>query len=112
VLRLLVEALAVANASQLRTRPDTPWLYASGVRFAEDAPGEEQWTDVAETLERGVGACQVLSAWRLAELRERLGEIAIPRVAFARAGPLVKAHVVVCRADGSVEDPSQALAPR
>ena len=110
VLRLLIEALVAANVGHLRLHPEAPWLYASGVRYAEDAEDAECWTDIPETIARGVGACKDLVAWRLAELRVRAREeAAIPLVRFARVGHRVKFHVVVRRADGRVEDPSYEL---
>jgi hypothetical protein len=112
VLRLLIEALAAANAGHLRLHPEAPWLYESGVSYVEDAEGHEGWTDIPETLARGVGDCKTLVAWRLAELRVREGETAQPLVSFARVGSRVKFHVEVRRADGRTEDPSRALGMR
>jgi hypothetical protein len=96
----------------LRLHPEAPWLYASGVSYAEDDEGHEAWRDIPETLARGVGDCKDLVAWRLAELRERAREPAEPRVRVARVGARVKYHVVVRRADGAREDPSRALGMR
>ncbi len=112
VLRTLLEALAAANAGHLRLHPEAPWLYESGVSYAEDDEGGEGWTDIPETLARGVGDCKDLVAWRLAELRVREREAAHPHVRFARSGSRVKFHVVVRRADGRTEDPSRALGMR
>jgi hypothetical protein len=109
VLRLLVEALAAANTGYLRLHPEAPWLYASGVSYAEDDDEREGWTDLSETLARGVGDCKDLVAWRLAELRVREREAALPLVSFARRGHHVKFHVVVRRADGRLECPSREL---
>jgi hypothetical protein len=108
----LIEALAAANAGYLRLHPDAPWLYASGVAYAEDAEEHEGWTDLPETLTRGVGDCKDLVAWRLAELRVREREAAFPLVSFARVGHRVKFHVVVRRADGRIECPSRELGMR
>jgi hypothetical protein len=112
VLRLLIEALATANAGHLRLHPEAPWLYASGVSYAEDDEGSERWTDIPETLARRVGDCKDLVAWRLAEIRVREREAAFPLVTFERAGRRVKFHVVVRRSDGRIEDPSRELAVR
>ena len=108
--QLLVEALANANAAHLRLHPETPWLYASGVAYADEADGSETWADIPETLARGVGNCKDLGAWRLAELRIRAREAAVPLVGATRLGDRVRFHVVVRRADGRVEDPSWELA--
>jgi hypothetical protein len=112
VLRLLVEALTAANAGYLRLHPETPWLYASGVSYAEDDEWREGWTDIPETLARGVGDCKDLVAWRLAELRVRARETALPLVSFERVGHRVKFHVRVRRSDGCIEDPARELGLR
>ena len=78
----------------------------------EDDEEHEGWTDIPETLARGVGDCKDLVAWRLAELRVRERERALPLVRFARVGHRVKFHVVVRRADGRVECPSYELGMR
>ena len=109
---LLLEALATANAGHLRLHPNTPWLYASGVRYAEADESQEIWTDIPETLARGFGSCQDLAAWRLAELRVRAREAALPVVTARRLGARAVTHVVVRRADGRIEDPSWELATR
>jgi hypothetical protein len=46
-----------------------PPLYASGVRYKEDPPGEENWKDCLAVLKDGHGDCDRLCAWRVAELR-------------------------------------------
>ena len=45
-----------------------PPLYASGVRYKEDPPGEENWKDCLAVLADGHGDCDRLCAWRVAEL--------------------------------------------
>ena len=54
-----------------------PPLYASGVRYKEDPPGEENWKDIPQVLKDGHGDCDRLVAWRTAELRV-LGQAAEP----------------------------------
>lgn len=54
-----------------------PPLYASGVRYQEDPPGREDWRDCWAVLDRGVGDCDQVVAWRVAELRAA-GEFAEP----------------------------------
>jgi hypothetical protein len=49
--------------------PPVPPLYASGVRYQEDPPGEENWCDCLEVLRKGLGDCDQLCSWRIAELR-------------------------------------------
>lgn len=46
-----------------------PPLYASGVRYKEDPPGQENWKDCLAVLADGHGDCDRLVAWRTAELR-------------------------------------------
>ena len=46
-----------------------PPLYASGVRYKEDPPGQENWKDIPAVLKDGHGDCDRLVAWRVAELR-------------------------------------------
>lgn len=45
-----------------------PPLYASGVRYKEDPPGQENWKDCLAVLKDGHGDCDRLVAWRCAEL--------------------------------------------
>jgi hypothetical protein len=83
-------------------------LYDSGVRYEREAPGFEDWQTAAETLRRGVGDCEDLVIWRVAELREQ----GIPARAIVL--PLRRRlwHVVVRHPDGMLEDPSTALGMR
>jgi hypothetical protein len=46
-----------------------PPLYASGVYYQEDPPGEENWKDCLAVLKDGHADCDRLVAWRVAELR-------------------------------------------
>ncbi len=46
-----------------------PPLYASGVRYREDPPGQENWKDCLAVLAEGTGDCDRLVSWRVAELR-------------------------------------------
>lgn len=54
-----------------------PPLYASGVRYKEDPPGQENWKDVLAVWADGHGDCDRLVAWRCAELRAA-GHKAVP----------------------------------
>ncbi len=109
VLMLLFEALIATNVAYLRARPQTPGLYASGIRYVEEPPGEEDWQDIPETLARGTGDCEDLACWRIAELRVRAGEHAHPFLKCAARDDGVLYHVAVRRLDGSLEDPSRVL---
>jgi hypothetical protein len=74
----LLEGLIKVNEWHLRRSlrraqkglgPPLPPLYASGVRYKEDKPGEENWKDIPAVLADGHGDCDRLVAWRVAELR-------------------------------------------
>ncbi len=109
VLMMLFEALIATNVAYLRMRPETPNLYASGVRYVEEPPGEEDWQDIPETMARRSGDCEDLACWRIAELRVRDGEHAHPFLKCAERNGGVLYHVAVRRLDGSLEDPSRVL---
>ena len=78
VLFHLLEALISVNVALLLEQPDTPWLYESGVVYRREARGLEDWLDIAEVLERGFADCEDLGCWRIAELRVREDEHAVP----------------------------------
>jgi hypothetical protein len=114
VLRLLLEALITENIAYLRVHPDTPWLYQSGVTYEEEEGERDDWTDIAETRALGVGDCEDLASWRIAELRVRAREAAAIPYVSARivGGNRTVFHVAVRRADGRIEDPSRVLGMR
>jgi hypothetical protein len=75
---LALEAMVSINLWHIRrglkraekgTGVPVPPLYASGVRYKEDPPGEENWKDCLAVLKDGHGDCDRLCAWRVAELR-------------------------------------------
>lgn len=100
-----LEGLVCINATMLVER-GLPDLYGSGVRYRREAPPRERWQNAAETIVAGHGDCEDLACWRAAELRVRDGE---PARAVAVPGGRRTIHIVVRRADGSLEDPSAAL---
>jgi len=111
-LEAALEALVALNRVYLRTHPRTPALYQAGVRYLRDAdaatqdtPPAELWLTIPDCRSAGGADCKVLSAWRVAELRER-GELRA-RCLLSRKGHLW--HVRVTRSDGTIEDPSRAL---
>jgi hypothetical protein len=108
----LLEALTAVNVSWLHEHGGAPWLYESGVRYEEEPPGRDEWQDIPETLLRREGDCEDLACWRLAELRVRSGEHAVPFVKRSVHGPRTIYHVAVRRADGVLEDPSRILGMR
>ena len=105
----LLEALIGVNVAWLRENPDAPSLYASGVRYLEEPRGQEDWQDIPETLRLRSGDCEDLGSWRVAELRVRGHERAMPHVKKSFSGPRTIFHVAVRRADGQLEDPSRIL---
>ena len=86
VLRLMMEALIAANVAFLRRHPETPRLYESGVRYEEEPGTQDDWNDIPETLSLGVGDCEDLAAWRIAELRVSGEQAAMPRVSVFTRG--------------------------
>lgn len=89
---------------ELRNHPELPDLY-SVARYTLDTPGQpEQWLGPRALVEAGGRTdCNNLAIYRAAELVVREGEAARP-VLFEFEPR--QWHVVVQRADGSVEDPS------
>lgn len=81
-------------------------LYQSGVRYQREPPGRENWQSAAVTYRLKTGDCEDLSVARVAELRVAGETTAKVRVRDVRPG---LRHVVVQRADGSIEDPSKRL---
>lgn len=113
-LYLALGMLIAANRLYLRTHPDAPPLYESGVRYLRDAeqatqksPDAELWLTIPDAIAYGGADCKVLAAWRVAELVEA-GEDATPLVVPPRPGGHTW-HVTVQRGDGSEEDPSKIL---
>lgn len=136
-----LEGMATVNEHVIRwsmrraargVAPPVPPVYASGVRYQEDPAGKEDWRDCLQVMQRGVGDCDQLVAWRLGELRvARIPAQAaikwqhIPkRVAIsimkADGTPAYPAHMVpeeglwlvhcsVQHGDGTIEDISKNL---
>ena len=94
-----------------------PALYESGVRYKDDDPdGQENWRDIPSILRAGVGDCDRLSAWRIAELRDvgiaargRFDWMRVPKDAILSGPARHVGHVRVEHPDGRVEDPSKHL---
>jgi hypothetical protein len=106
-LRPLVYALCAANEAFLRANPDTPRLYAAGVRYQREPAGDERWRDVPAILNDGYGDCEDLASWRVAELRVQ-GVPARPIVRVRRRPGRTLFHVLVGVGDRR-EDPSRRL---
>jgi hypothetical protein len=117
----LLRALVQINLAYLAQKR-APALYKSGVVYRFQCPPNvangggqcppDAWQDIPRTLEIGMGSCNDLSAWRVAEL-VKSGEDRL-------AGPFVRSkeapgfgtiyHVVVKRNGGQFfEDPARIL---
>lgn len=108
-----LDELTEANVAFLREHPDTPSLYASGVRYGIETMGLDDWNAIPFVLAQGIGDCEDLACWLAAEYRVR-GVQAEP---FATSMPLGSLdanllHVQVRLPDGRVEDPSARLGMR
>lgn len=109
----LTEALTRMNVEHLWRQPQTPALYASGVRYAREPSGQERWAMVPLVLQRGLGDCEDLACWRAAELRLG-GDQGARVVSSAQQLSATRRlfHVLVERGDGRLEDPSRRLGMR
>jgi len=108
--RSLLAALVMVDYLSIKADPSLPSLYSSGVVFGREPRGVETFVDLHEVRRKGWGDCAHLAAWRCAELRAK-GERATLRVTWQvdPARRLRIFHVLVRRADRSVEDPSKLL---
>jgi len=94
---LALEAMCAVNEWHIRRslkraalgqgNPIAP-LYTTGVRYAEDPPGREDWRDCLAVLKRGVGDCVPLSTLVLAESgsMKRLDQLMVGDRIFGREG--------------------------
>lgn len=118
VLTSALETLAAAGAAELARYPEIPMLYESGCRYRRedrDRSGArlEDWRSPLAVCEAGAGDCEDLAAYRVAELRERLGE---PGAHFDVLSQEPREgrnhwlfHIRLRRANGRLEDPSKHL---
>lgn len=104
----LVTGIALVSLDQMRSGRIPP-LYGGGIQYRREPARRERWQTAAETAARRQGDCEDLVAYRVAELWHA-GERAA-RVHVRREGPTLF-HVLVRRADGSIEDPSSKLGMR
>ncbi len=106
----LLDANVKVNRLYLATHPTTPKLYNAGVVYREEDPrqGYEDFAIVPAIISRGWGDCDDLAPWRAAELQNG-GENAKIRIQWKRTAKGKLFHIVVRRADGSIEDPSRIL---
>lgn len=84
-----------------------PPLYEAGVKYQREPPGSEVWMIARGIIAAGEGDCEDLSAgYRVPQLW-MLGEVKA-RPYVRRISPSLR-HILVERADGSIEDPSLIL---
>lgn len=103
-----------------------PPVYASGVRYKNDPPGQENWRDCYAVLANGTGDCDNLVAWRVAELRaaglraeakikwQQIPKDLAVRMGLGSArdipeGGISMVHCVVQHGNGAIEDISKNL---
>jgi hypothetical protein len=123
-IRPVLEALVQIDQLYLRFHHNVPPLYQSGVRYKEEPVNVaqlgggplqriEEFACIPAILERGWDDCDGLAPWRCAELREA-GEPAKIRIQWRKnpASGQKLFHIVVRRADHSIEDPSALLGMR
>jgi hypothetical protein len=63
----------------------------------------------ADVLSRGGGDCKQLVVWRLGELRNAGETDAAPRIVWLPEHKGFRAHALIRRANGDIEDPSVEL---
>lgn len=105
------EALACSGQRDIRRArahgTPLPRLYDGTIRYQREPAGQERWRSARHVAAAGIGDCEDLAAYRVAELRELEGERGA-RVKLLRRGPHL-IHAVVERANGQIEDPSRKL---
>lgn len=107
-LGLLLELLIGIDRAYLRDHP-TKSLYRSGVVYGRTV----EWDSIPAVVERGYGDCKSLSAWRVAELREKGTECRPVFRWMRRRDGHKDFHILIAvarKGGGSVwEDPSKTL---
>jgi len=110
VIKALLDALVIIDLIYIRMHR-VPLLYQAGVRYQEEPDGQiESFDSIPAILARGWGDCDDLAPWRVAELRA-MGEKAKIRIQWKMnvISGTKMFHIVVRRADGTIEDPSAIL---
>ena len=103
--RALLQAAAEGVAREVLLGRPLPSLYASAIRFRPEpdrGTGTEYFDDPWTVLARGYGDCDDLVIWRVGELLASLE----PATVVCDFRP-PRYHVLVRRADRSLEDPSK-----
>ncbi len=104
-LRAALEELCAYNEAYLSLQPKLPDIYKTKVYYKSEPPGEERWLTYPVLLSTGFGDCEDLACARVGKLRQMGEKKAKPHL--YHKGNLW--HVMLKRADGSIEDPSAAL---
>jgi hypothetical protein len=113
ILQCMLDALTDIDARYLRAHPEVPSIYASGVRYQEEPPGQEDWQDVATTMRLSVGDCDDISPWLTAELRARHGINARTMMKDTpRKNGSSLYHIQTLLPDGSIRDANVDLGMR
>lgn len=111
-LSAMLDCLIAIDTTYLRHHPQTPLLYASGVRYQDEPIGAEFWRDIPTVLRYGEGDCEDLACWLIAEKRVRFGLPARP-IILPQLKPNGRYlyHIKVASPDvpGGVDDPSRRL---
>ena len=102
----LLEALSQVDKIWLELHPETPPLYQSGVVYEMEKG--ELFRDIPTLMEDGVGDCDCLASWRVAEL-QAIGVNARPYIKWRKVGQQWIYHALVALPGGQIEDPSLAL---
>lgn len=105
IYRALVRCLAKINRWCL-AHWSFPPLYESGIRYAYEPHGAEVWQSIPALYLSRFGDCEDLVAARIAELPG--AEPLLVKTGRTPSGGRLF-HVVLKRADGSIEDPSTLL---
>lgn len=103
----LMAALVKINLLHLSSKRYPP-IYHSGVVYERESG--ERWQDVPTLIRGGVGDCEDLACWRVAELMNA-GVSASPYLRWADNVNGVH-HALVRLPDGRIEDPSLSLGMR
>lgn len=105
--RAMLAALVAGNVHYLRTRR-LPALYGGSIVYRREARSDEGrrewWATAPVVASRGFGDCEDLACYRAAELQLSGDAATVEVIKFRSVW-----HIVVRRADGSIEDPSRLL---
>jgi hypothetical protein len=108
-LQALLDCLVQIDIIYLRQHPETPPLYEAGVRYRREPLGAERWRAIPHVIAARAGDCEDLGSWLTAQyiLAGETSCRAISKGRKTARGWLY--HILVLRADGTIEDPSRVL---